>query len=228
MFKAVLFDCDGVLVDSEPITLGVLVQCLNAEGWALTFDECVNHFLGRAVKDQAALFESKTGKVLTESWLTQFRDKRDKALKAQLKAIPGIHEFVEFVHQHFDSKIACASGADRIKVELQLNKVGLIKWFDGRIFSGHEMPKTKPAPDVYLAAAKHLEVDPSCCLVIEDTPTGVQAGVSAGATVWAYLSNTNQQKIQAIELVEAGAQKIFSSMQEMHSYLEKSASDQLS
>jgi len=71
-------------------------------------------------------------------------------------------------------------------------------------------------------------VDPSCCLVIEDTPTGVQAGVSAGATVWAYLSNTNQQKIQAIELVEAGAQKIFSSMQEMHSYLEKSASNQLS
>ena len=218
-FEAVLFDCDGVLVDSESITLGVLTQCLNAGGWALTVDECTTHFLGRAVKDQASLFEHKTGKSLTESWLVEFRAERDRALRLKLQAIPGIHELVEFAHGRFDSKIACASGADRSKVELQLRKVALMRWFDGRIFSGHEMAKTKPAPDVYLAAAKHLNVEAATCLVIEDTPSGVQAGVSAGATVWAYLSIENAQRVRPDQLIEAGAHQIFTSMQDLHQHL---------
>jgi len=219
VFEAVLFDCDGVLVDSEPITLGVLTQCLNAEGWALGVDECAHHFLGRAVKDQAPLFEQMTGKPLTEHWLAQFRAERDKALSAQLLPIPGIHKVVEYTHQRFNAKIACASGADRVKVELQLSKVDLMGWFGGRIFSGHEMPKTKPAPDVYLAAAKHLNVDPQLCLVIEDTPTGVHAGVSAGASVWAYLPHTNTHRVQARQLRDAGAHKIFEHMDEIHQHL---------
>ena len=205
VFEAVLFDCDGVLVDSEPITLGVLTQCLNAEGWALGVDECAHHFLGRAVKDQAPLFEQMTGKPLTEHWLAQFRAERDKALSAELLPIPGIHKVVEYTHQRFNAKIACASGADRGKVELQLSKVDLMGWFGGRIFSGHEMPKTKPAPDVYLAAAK-----------------GVQAGVSAGATVWAYLAHTNTHRVQARQLRDAGAHKIFEHMDEIHQYLKRS------
>jgi HAD superfamily hydrolase (TIGR01509 family) len=219
MFDAVLFDCDGVLVDSEPITLGVLTQCLNATGWSLTQEECSRHFLGRAVKDQASLFLQMTGENLTESWLTQFRAKRDAALSANVKAIPGIHEFVEFANEHLNSKIACASGADRAKVELQLGKVDLMRWFKGKIFSGHEMPRSKPAPDVYLAAASYLNVDPKSCLVIEDTPTGVQAGISAGATVWAYLPRANEGRVQAEELINAGAQKIFTHMHELHEYM---------
>lgn len=220
MFEAVLFDCDGVLVDSEPITLAVLTNCLNKAGWSLTLAECSTHFLGRAVKDQAQLFKEMTGKTLTEPWLAQFRAARDEALQAQLLAVPGIHDFVEFVHQRFDSKIACASGADRGKVELQLMKVDLIKWFQGRIFSGHEMPKTKPAPDVYLAAAKHLDVSPQSCLVIEDTPTGVLAGARAGATVWAYLSNSGAQRVSAAQLRQAGAERIFTHIQDLHAHLQ--------
>ena len=219
MFKAVLFDCDGVLVDSEPITLGVLTKCLNASGWAISFDECITHFLGRAVKDQSHLFKKMTGKELTDDWLTSFRFDRDQALSRELTAINGIHEAVSFMHGHFQSKIACASGADRVKIELQLTKVNLIEWFEGRIFSGHEMPKTKPAPDVYLAAAAHLQVEPKDCLVIEDTPTGVTAGVAAGATVWAYLPLLNSQKISEIELLNAGAKKIFRNMHELPGFL---------
>ena len=219
MFKAVLFDCDGVLVDSEPITLEVLTESLNEAGWSISLADCTTHFLGRAVKDQAKLFSEMTGQQLTDEWLIKFREKRDKALTAHLKVIPGIHEFVEFAFERFDSKIACASGADRIKVELQLRKVNLIKWFDGRIFSGHEMPKTKPAPDVYLAAALHLNIKPEHCLVIEDTPTGIHAGVQAGATVWAYLSQSNSQRVQASQLLDAGAQKIFTHIDELHQYL---------
>jgi beta-phosphoglucomutase-like phosphatase (HAD superfamily) len=104
--------------------------------------------------------------------------------------------------------IACASGADRFKVEMQLAHVALMPHFEGRIFSGHEMPRTKPAPDVYLAAALHLERDPAHCLVIEDSTTGVQAGVAAGATVWALCPEPDM----AAALLAAGASKLFPHM----------------
>jgi beta-phosphoglucomutase-like phosphatase (HAD superfamily) len=79
-----------------------------------------------------------------------------------------------------------ASGADRRKVELQLVKVGIADCFEGRVFSGHEMPRSKPFPDVYLAAAQALGVDPKRCAIVEDTVTGATAGVAAGATVFGY------------------------------------------
>jgi beta-phosphoglucomutase-like phosphatase (HAD superfamily) len=123
-FEAVLFDCDGVLVDSEPITIGVLRDMLEELGWKLSTQECMALFVG------------------------------------------------------------CASGADRFKVELQLRKVGLLNYFEGRIFSGQELARSKPAPDVYLAAARALSVDPTRCAVVEDTLTGVTAGVAAGAMVF--------------------------------------------
>jgi HAD superfamily hydrolase (TIGR01509 family) len=86
----------------------------------------------------------------------------------------------------FAGRLACASGADRAKVELQLTKVGLDHLFAGKIFSGMETPRSKPAPDVYLAAAAALGVDPARAAVVEDTATGVRAGVAAGATVFGY------------------------------------------
>jgi HAD superfamily hydrolase (TIGR01509 family) len=215
MFKAVLFDCDGILVNSEPITLRVLMECLVRSGWPITLEQCIHHFLGRAVKDQAQLFLKMTGTELTENWLQAFRTKRDQALEAELTAIDGIHDTVAFVDAHFERQFACASGADRIKLELQLNKVNLMSRFEGRIFSGHEMPRTKPAPDVYLAAARHLDVPPHKCLVIEDTPTGVMAGVSAGATVWAYLPKDNTQRVQKADLFRAGASRVFQHMSDL-------------
>jgi HAD superfamily hydrolase (TIGR01509 family) len=215
MFKAVLFDCDGILVNSEPITLRVLMECLRRSGWPITLEQCIHHFLGRAVKDQAQLFFKMTGTELTENWLQAFRAKRDQALEDELTAVDGIHEAVAFVDKHFERQFACASGADRIKLELQLNKVNLMSLFEGRIFSGHEMPKTKPAPDVYLAAARHLDVPPQNCLVIEDTPTGVLAGASAGATVWAYLPKDNTQNVQEADLLRAGASRVFQHMSDL-------------
>lgn len=185
-FEAVLFDCDGVLVDSEPITVGVLRDMLEESGWALTHQECAAIFIGKMVKDEAALIEARTGAPLTDAWLAQFRARRNVALERDLVAIRNIHGAVAAVHARHQGRIACASGADRGKVELQLRKVGLFPYFEGRIFSGHELPRSKPAPDVYLAAAEALLVDPRRCAVVEDTVTGVTAGVSAGATVFGY------------------------------------------
>ncbi len=185
-FEAVLFDCDGVLVDSEPITNGVLRDMLEESGWSMTLAECMAFFVGKAVKDERLTIEARTGQPLTEDWMHSFRERRNAALHEQLQVVAGAHTGVTAAFAHARGRIACASGADRFKVELQLQKVGLFPHFEGRIFSGHEMPRSKPAPDVYLAAAAHLTVDPARCLVIEDTATGALAGLAAGATVWGY------------------------------------------
>jgi HAD superfamily hydrolase (TIGR01509 family) len=207
-FEAVLFDCDGVLVDSEPITNGVLRDMLEERGWTLSLEECMRFFVGKAVKDEAAVIAQKTGRPVTEDWLAHFRARRNEALERDLQAIRDIHGAVDAVHASHGGRIACASGADRFKVELQLRKVGLIPYFEGRIFSGHEQPRSKPAPDVYLAAAGALGADPRACAVVEDTVTGVLAGVAAGATVFAYAPLGDGAALR-----EAGAARVFSSMQ---------------
>lgn len=210
-FEAILFDCDGVLVDSEPITHRVLVQMLGELGWSLTPEECMRIFIGKAVKDEAALIEQRTGRPLTQEWLQAFWARRNAALERELVVIAGAETAVPALHAATGGRIACASGADRAKVELQLRKVGLYAYFEGCIFSGHEMPRSKPAPDVYLAAAAALGADPRRCAVVEDTVTGVTAGAAAGATVFGY-SPGGPGHGQAEQLRAAGAVHVFSDM----------------
>ena len=213
-FDAVLFDCDGVLVDSEPITNGVLRDMLEEAGWLLTPAECMTMFVGKAVKDEAALIEAKTGKPLTDAWMLRFRERRNEGLVRDLKAIAGAVDAVSKVHALYGGRIACASGADRFKVELQLEKCGLMQYFKGHIFSGHETPRSKPFPDVYLAAAAALGVDAKHCAVIEDTVTGVAAGVAAGATVFGYSPPELGHDAPAA-LRAAGAKLVFTDMREL-------------
>ncbi len=210
-FEAILFDCDGVLVDSEPLTNGVLRDMLAEAGWVMSAQDCMRFFIGKAVRDERAVIEARTGQALTEDWLALFRERRNHALDVGLEVIAGAHAAVAAAHAHTQQRIACASGADRFKVEMQLTKVGLMDYFDGHIFSGHEMARSKPAPDVYLAAAQHLVAAPSQCLVIEDSVTGVQAGVAAGATVWAFCP----QPEQGAALRAAGASHLFGHMADL-------------
>lgn len=213
-FEAVLFDCDGVLVDSEPLTNGVLRDMLAERGWEMTQAECMRFFVGKAVMDEVAAIEAHTGKPMTDAWMQEFRSRRNQALQDALEAVPHIHAAVQAVYTDYGGRIACASGADRIKVELQLRKVGLIEYFDGRVFSGHEMPRSKPWPDVYLAAAAALQANPARCAVVEDTVTGVRAGVAAGATVFAYAPGTSGH-VDAQALRDAGAVVTFTGMEQL-------------
>jgi HAD superfamily hydrolase (TIGR01509 family) len=210
-FQAVLFDCDGVLVDSEAITCGVLRDMLEEQGWRMTLTECMQRFIGHTVKSQREVIEARTGQPLTDAWLQEFFVRRNERLERQITAIDGIHEAVAHLHAQCEGRIAVASGADRFKVEMMLHKVGLHGFFAGRIFSGHEMPRSKPHPDVYLAAAAHLQVPPARCLVVEDTTVGIAAGVAAGATVWAY----SPEASQADRLQQAGASRVFGHMREL-------------
>lgn len=207
-FEAILFDCDGVLVDSESITCGVLRDMFEEQGWCMTLAECMQRFVGHTVKSHRVTIESMTGRPLTEEWLQAFFERRNVRLQKSITAIEGVHEAVAHLHDQCQGRIAVASGADRFKVEMMLKQVGLHHFFEGRVFSGHEMPRSKPYPDVYLAAAAHLQVDPARCLVIEDTTVGITAGVAAGATVWAYAAPPAAQE----PLLQAGAARVFTGM----------------
>lgn len=217
-FDAVLFDCDGVLVDSEPITNGVLRDMLEEGGWTLTKEECMRIFVGKAVKDEAALIEARTGRPVTTEWLRGFWTRRNEALDRELVEVAGAPAAVRALHAALGGRIACASGADRGKIELQLAKIGLLDAFAGRIFSGHETPRSKPFPDVYLAAAAALGVEPARCAVIEDTVTGATAGVAAGATVFGYspggLGHSGAEALRAV-----GVARIFTDMAELPAVL---------
>lgn len=213
-FDAVLFDCDGVLVDSEPITNGVLRDMLEEIGWTLSAEECMRIFVGKAIKDEVEIIEAKTGRPLSEEWLTQFRARRNAALERDVLPVRNVLAAVQALHAQHGGRIACASGADRGKVELQLRKVQLMPFFEGRVFSGHELPRSKPAPDVYLAAAAALKADPRRCAVVEDTVTGVTAGFAAGATVFGYSPPELGHDLPAA-LRAAGATTIFTDMSEL-------------
>jgi HAD superfamily hydrolase (TIGR01509 family) len=213
-FDAVLFDCDGVLVDSEGITNGVLRDMLEELGWSMSREECMRLFVGKAVKDERALIEARTGQPLTEEWFVRFRERRNEGLVAGVQAIPGAVEAVAAISAQYPGRIACCSGADRFKVVLQMGKCGLLAYFAGRVFSGHETPRSKPFPDVYLAAMEVLGVTGGRCVVIEDTVTGVQAGVAAGATVFGY-SPPEAGHDAPGALRQAGASLVFERMDQL-------------
>ncbi|MCK9511762.1 MAG: HAD family phosphatase [Pigmentiphaga sp.] len=210
-FDAILFDCDGVLVDSEPITCRVLAEMLGELGWPISVHETMERFIGKMVKDQAALIQEQTGFALTEDWLAGFRARRDDALARELVAVPGAKAAVDTLSSRLRGRIAVASGADRGKILLQLRKTGLLPSFESQVYSGQEMPRSKPFPDVYLAAANGLGVAPRRCAVVEDTVTGATAGVAAGATVFGY-SPPEAGHSGAEALLAVGAVAVFTDM----------------
>lgn len=210
-FDAVLFDCDGVLVDSERITNSVLRDMLEEIGWSMTLAQCMQHFLGKTVRDERDAIERHTGRAFSQDWLQQFYARRNAALERSVEIVDGAMAAVQAAHRLCQGRIACASGADHVKLRMQMGKTGLLPYFEGHIFSGHDMARSKPAPDVYLAAAAALKVEPRRCLVIEDTPTGAQSGVAAGATVWGYCPAASASHA----LQQAGVHRLFSSMAQL-------------
>ena len=218
-FEAILFDCDGVLVDSELITNRVLHAMLNEAGWALSEADCMQIFIGKTVRSETARIEAETGQPLTDAWMAEFYERRNVRLRAELVAIDGALEAVQAVHQQLGGKIAVASGADKPKVLMQLEKVGMLPYFGEHVFSGHDLPRTKPWPDVYLAAAASLGVAPEHCLVIEDSVPGLTAGVRAGATVWGYCPKVGAHSTPE-QLLQAGARMVFDDMADLPRWLQ--------
>ena len=208
----VIFDCDGVLVDSEPIVNRLIWEMLIELGIDISLEDSIQRFLGKAIREELDAIAEMRGAPLPPNWLSTFQARRNVLLEAEVEAVPHIGHAID-VLSRLGLPMAVASGADRMKVELQLNRTGLIEHFqptDVRIFSATEVARSKPAPDVYLLAASSLGVSPSRCLVIEDSPTGVTAGHAAGMTVLAYAGRNAPGP-----LIAAGATRTFTDMREL-------------
>ncbi|TFW07134.1 HAD family phosphatase [Oxalobacteraceae bacterium OM1] len=205
-FELVAFDCDGVLVDTEPVTCGVLAAMLGELGWKLTTEEAMRIFVGRLVRDELPMIEANIGGTMPADFYTRFVERRNAALLEGVEPVRNIRTALDALVAH-EVDFCVASGADRAKMHITLGQTGLLPLFEDKMFSGMEVARTKPAPDVYLAAARAFGADPARCVVIEDTPTGIAAGIAAGMTVYGYA-----ERMDAHRLRDAGAVEVFDDM----------------
>jgi HAD superfamily hydrolase (TIGR01509 family) len=178
----VIFDCDGVLVDSERIAVRIDAEVLAELGWPLTEAEIVERFVGRSHEFMVGAIEANLGRPLPPDWEDEFHHRYREAFEAELVPVNGVVEALEAI-----STPACvASSGTHAKIEASLRLVGLYERFAGRIFSAADVTNGKPAPDLFLHAAGSLGVDPGACAVVEDSTYGVEAARAAGMHVFAY------------------------------------------
>jgi HAD superfamily hydrolase (TIGR01509 family) len=181
----VIFDCDGVLVDSERLTVAVEARMLTEMGWPITDDEVVRRFVGGSSDAMLAEIERHLGPELTAEFDRRSTDEIIAAFNAELAPIEGVHTLVEALHQADVPTCIASSGSHR-KMDLTLGLTGLRPLFEGRIFSGSEVERGKPWPDLFLHAARSMGVEPDRCVVIEDSINGARAAIAAGMRCYGF------------------------------------------
>ena len=211
-FGLVIFDCDGVLVDSELITNRVFARMLNELGIAATLEDMFERFVGRSMPQCLELITKMLGHPVPPQFVEEYQARSAAALRSELKAVPDI----EAVLAALRTPYCVASSGTHEKMQTTLGITGLLPQFRGKMYSVTEVAQSKPFPDVFLHAARRQGVAPANCAVIEDTPTGVRAGVAAGMTVFGYCALTPQQR-----LIEAGAHHTFERMRDLPGLLSK-------
>lgn len=198
--ELVIFDCDGVLVDSEPLSLAVLARSVRATGLTMTDDELRDAFMGPTLEQiEAGVSErlAALGRTLPERWLARFLADRADAFAAELRAVPGARAAVEGVRSR--GLDACVASQGRIaKTAMTLGLTGLRDLFeDDRLFSSTMVARGKPAPDLFLHAASACGQSPERCVVVEDTVGGVRAALAAGMRVLGYGGTAGAAKLAA-------------------------------
>ncbi|MGF1527924.1 MAG: HAD family hydrolase [Candidatus Competibacterales bacterium] len=182
----VIFDCDGVLVDSEILTSHLLAAAVSAAGWPTTPAQSRARFLGRSMDCVVSMVEAHTGRPLPLPWLAAFEAERDAAFRRQLRPVPGVVALLQRLGAR-GYPLCVASSGSLAKMRLTLGLTGLAPYFGDRLYSAQQVPRAKPHPDVFLYAARQMGVAPERCWVVEDSLNGVRAAVAAGMAVWAYV-----------------------------------------
>ncbi len=179
--ELVIFDCDGVMVDSERLTIEVESRLITALGWPLAPGEVAERFLGRSDSYMVTEIEAVIGRAIPE-WRSEYECELRRAFTRELKPVDGVPDLLETL----DVQTCIASSGTHEKMALTLGLTGLWDHFDGRIFSVNEVGRGKPAPDLFLHAAASMEAAPDRCLVIEDSPSGIEAALAADMRCVAY------------------------------------------
>lgn len=180
--RLVILDCDGVLVDTERLSIEIDRHILAELGWDLTLDQIVERFLGRTHEYFLHEVESHTGRALQEEWDASYEHLYRDAFVRELQPVDGIVEALGLIR--WPTCVASSGSHDKLRFTLGLT--GLWQRFEGRIYSASEVAEGKPAPDLFLHAASRQGWEPDLCVVVEDSPHGVQAGLAAGMAVVAY------------------------------------------
>jgi HAD superfamily hydrolase (TIGR01509 family) len=178
----VIFDCDGVLVDTERIAVRIDVAVLAELGWKMSEAEVIERFMGKSDDTMTREIEAHTGRKLPESWEAPFRHLYREAFAAELQPVPGVVEALDAI----TLPTCVASSGTHEKIRYTLGLTGLYDRFAGRIFSVDDVRRGKPAPDLFLHAARRMGAVPEQCVVVEDSPYGVQAARSAGMRAFGY------------------------------------------
>ncbi|WP_353312016.1 HAD family phosphatase [Shimia sp. NS0008-38b] len=194
--KMVLFDCDGVLVDSEPVTNQLLQRNLAARGLVMPYDKIITLFVGgtiAGVAQQAA----KMGANLEPDWVDVLYAEMFEALAKQVTPIPGVHDMLDRLDAAGIGYAVCSNGP-HAKMDITLRRCGLAERLENRIYSREDVPTPKPAPDVYLLAAARADVAPADCVVVEDSPSGAKAGKAADIYTFGFVADTDPARLEPI------------------------------
>ncbi|MBB5042669.1 HAD family hydrolase [Shinella fusca] len=185
--ELVIFDCDGVLVDSEPISIAVLVEALAAAGVTMSEEEAHVRFLGRSLKSMSEILHDDYGLAIDAAFLDAMRKVLYERFRAELRAVEGVAETVDALG--IAHCVASSSQPERIR--LSLTVTGLLSRFEPNIFSASMVARGKPAPDLFLHASAAMGVAPDYCVVVEDSPAGIAAGKAAGMRVVAFTGGSH-------------------------------------
>ncbi|HEX6076659.1 MAG TPA: HAD family phosphatase [Micromonosporaceae bacterium] len=196
---AVVFDCDGVLVDSERLSNLIFAQVLTEEGLPTTYQDSVRRYLGRNTAECVAEVRRILGRPLRTDVVGEYERRCAEAFRSGLDPVPGVVDLLDaLVSAEVPCCVASSGTPEEIALRLELTKLG--GYFGDRLFSAVMVPRGKPAPDLFRFAADRLGVDPACCVLIEDSPAGVRGGKTAGMAVVGLASLVPPQW-----LTEAGA-----------------------
>jgi HAD superfamily hydrolase (TIGR01509 family) len=204
----IIFDCDGVLVDSEILSCGCLSDALASQGIDLGVDEALELFVGRSTAAVREHYQA-LGRLLPDAFSTELKTRVRETFSTSLSPIEGVLATLESLRL----PICVASSSDLDRVCLSLALTGLAKYFGGRLYTSQMVKRGKPAPDLFLHAAEAMNADPRRTLVIEDSVSGVRAGKAAGMTVWGFVGGSHYASRDGRAILQAaGADRVFAHM----------------
>jgi HAD superfamily hydrolase (TIGR01509 family) len=209
----VIFDCNGVLVDSEPIANAVLADSLRLAGVASTADGLARRFHGRRPADVFAAVEAATKRQLPLNFSTDVAAATLRRLQAELRPVPYAAHALTWIRG--PKAVASSSSIERIRLSLEVTD--LLRFFEPRLFSANYVANGKPAPDLFLLAADRLQVDPADCVVVEDSAAGVAAAHAAGMRPIGFVGRSRTEGRLACDLVEAGARAVIADLRALTS-----------
>ncbi|MFI9310042.1 HAD family hydrolase [Streptomyces triculaminicus] len=211
-YDLVIFDNDGVLVDSEPLANRVLAEYLTELGHPTTYEESIRDYMGGAVHRVHDLILERTGRRLPAEFDDTLHSRTFAAFARELRPVKGVTEVLELLASSGVPYCVASSGSHE-RIRTGHRAAGLTEWFaDEVIFSAEDVGRGKPAPDLFLHAARSMGVDPARCVVVEDSPLGVQAAVAAGIDVYAFTAMTPAERL-------SGAAGFFGEMTELSDFL---------